>query len=461
MKAKGHRIQGILPGSIGEELELAPGDVVLAVNGQTLEDVFDYEFLCRDEYVELQVRRQDGEDVIFEIEKEEDEELGIVFENGLMDEYRSCRNRCVFCFIDQMPPGMRETLYFKDDDARLSFLQGNYITLTNLSAKDLDRLIRYRMEPINISIHTMDPELRCRMLHNRFAGEALKALDRLREAELEMNGQIVLCPGWNDGERLAETLEKLTAYLPYLRSVSVVPVGLTRYRQGLTPLEPVTPEIARQTIETVEAFQRRVFPEYGIHFAHASDEFYLLAGRELPEAERYDGYPQLENGVGSLRLLWDEFQEALEAAGGGAAFAENGGAAPEGTQEISVGTGRLATPWIRKLARQAEERFPGLTVRVYPVSNGFFGESITVAGLVTGGDLLRQLAGKKLGRCLLLPVTMLRSGEQVFLDDVTVEQVQKALQVPVNIVKSSGASLLAAFLGAESARDTRYPGYEL
>ncbi len=458
MKQKEHRIREIQPGSIGEELELAPGDVVLAVNGQELEDVFDYEFLCRDEYVELLVRRADGEEVIFEIEKEEDEELGIVFENGLMDEYRSCRNRCVFCFIDQMPPGMRETLYFKDDDARLSFLQGNYITLTNLSENDLNRLIRYRMEPINISIHTMNPELRCRMLHNRFAGEALQALDRLREAELEMNGQIVLCPGYNDGPELRDTLEKLTAYLPYLRSVSVVPVGLTRYREKLTPLAPVTPAVARQTISLVEEFQRRVFPETGLHFVHASDEFYLLAREELPEAERYDGYPQLENGVGTLRLLWDEFQEALEEA-----RMEDPSAGVEAPQRqvVSVGTGQLAAPWISRMARLAEQQFPGLAVHVYPVANTFFGESITVAGLVTGGDLIRQLAGKELGSRLLLPVTMLRSGEQVFLDDVTVEQLQKALQVPVNIVKSSGADLLSAFRKETNAPDTRYPGYEL
>ena len=230
METKEHRIREIQPGSIGEELELVPGDLVLAVNGQTLEDVFDYEFLCRDEYVELLIRKESGEEVIYEIEKEEDEDLGILFENGLMDEYRSCRNRCVFCFIDQMPKGMRETLYFKDDDARLSFLQGNYITLTNLNDSDLDRLIRYRMEPINVSVHTMNPDLRCQMLHNRFAGDALKKLDRLYEAELELNGQIVLCPGYNDGDELESTIEKLTAYLPYMKSVSVVPVGLTRFR---------------------------------------------------------------------------------------------------------------------------------------------------------------------------------------------------------------------------------------
>lgn len=450
METKEHRIREIQPGSIGEELELVPGDLVLAVNGQTLEDVFDYEFLCRDEYVELLIRKESGEEVIYEIEKEEDEDLGILFENGLMDEYRSCRNRCVFCFIDQMPKGMRETLYFKDDDARLSFLQGNYITLTNLNDSDLDRLIRYRMEPINVSVHTMNPDLRCQMLHNRFAGDALKKLDRLYEAELELNGQIVLCPGYNDGDELESTIEKLTAYLPYMKSVSVVPVGLTRFREGLAPLKSVTAEEAARTIDTVERWQKQLFDRHGIHFIHASDEFYILAGRELPEEERYDGYLQLENGVGSMRLLWEEFSEALREEPG-----------REISAAVSVATGRLAAPYIEKMAHLAEEKFPGLQIRIYPICNDFFGEAITVAGLLTGGDLMRQLSGKELGERLLLPVTMLRSGEEVFLDDVTVSQVQGALQVPVNIVKSSGADVLAAFLGQGGFRDTDYPGYEL
>lgn len=449
MKTKEHRIREVRPGSIGEELEIVPGDFVLAVNGQRLEDVFDYEFLCRDEYVELLVRQQDGEEILYEIEKNEEEDLGIIFENGLMDEYRSCRNRCVFCFIDQMPKGMRDTLYFKDDDARLSFLQGNYITLTNLDESDLERLIRYRMEPINISIHTMNPELRCRMLHNRFAGEALKKLERLYEAGLEMNGQIVLCPGYNDGKELDATIEKLTAYLPYMRSVSVVPVGLTRFREGLPPLRPVTATEAEETIDLVEKWQKKIYGEAGIHFIHASDEFYILAGRELPEEARYDGYLQLENGVGSMRLLWEEFTEALDA--------EDGTVLSE---TVSVGTGRLAAPYMERLARLTERKFSGLNIQVYPVNNDFFGNEITVAGLVTGQDLIAQLSGKELGDRLLLPVTMLRSGEEVFLDDVTVSQVQEALQVPVNIVKSSGADVLAAFLGRGNIQDLMYPGYE-
>lgn len=449
MKEKGHVISGIVPGSIAEELGLESGDTVLQINDQWVEDVFDYRFLCQEEELTLLVRGTQGEEVLFEIEKDFDEDLGIVFENGLMDDYRSCRNRCIFCFIDQMPPGMRETLYFKDDDSRLSFLQGNYVTLTNMSDHDLERIIRYRLEPINISIHTMDPELRCRMLHNRFAGDALKKLNRLYEAGIEMNGQIVLCPGWNDGDRLEETIEALFPYLPVMQSLSVVPVGLTRYREGLEPLSPVSAEAAAQTIAIVEKWQQRAFEEHGIHFVHASDEFYLLAGQPLPEEERYDGYLQLDNGVGTIRLLESEFEEALAEVPGNSR-----------SRELSLATGYLAAPVLEKMLSSFREKYPGILVHVYPIRNNFFGEQITVAGLVTGQDLLEQLKEEKLGERLLLSVHMLRSGEEVFLDDVTVSQLEESLQVKVNIVKSSGADLLQALLG-ESENDTEYPGYEL
>ena len=450
MKAKGHVIRSVAPGSIAEELELSPGDMVLEVNGQPIEDVFDYRFLCQDEYLELLVRDQEGDEVLFEIEKDESEDLGIDFENGLMDDYRSCHNHCVFCFIDQMPPGMRETLYFKDDDSRLSFLQGNYVTLTNMSEEDLDRIIRFRMEPINISVHTMNPELRRRMLHNRHAGTSLEKLDRLYEAGIEMNGQIVLCPGYNDGPELDDTIAKLAAYAPVMQSVSVVPVGLTRFRKGLAPLTPVTKECAARTIDIVERWQREIYPETGLHFIHASDEFYLLAERPIPEEERYDGYLQLANGVGTVRLMRDEFAEALAECAG-----------DEREIEISLATGRLFAPEIRAMTRSLHEKYPGVTVHVYAIRNDFFGEAITVTGLITGQDLIGQLREKPLGSRLLLSVDMLRSGETVFLDDITVAEAEQTLQVPVNIVKSSGAALLAAFLGKEEPESRGYPGYEL
>ncbi len=310
-KIKGHKISAVEPGSIGEELELEPGDVLLTINGREIEDIFDYEYLVDSEALTMVVRKADGEEWELEIENG-GEDLGLSFENGLMSDYKSCSNKCIFCFIDQMPPGMRETLYFKDDDSRLSFLQGNYITLTNMKDRDIERIIRFHLAPINISVQTTNPELRCMMLHNRFAGEALKKIDRLYEAGIPMNGQIVLCKGVNDGEELERTIRDLTRYLPHMESVSVVPVGLSRYRDGLYPLEPFTPEDAGAVIDQIEAWQKKIYPEYGIHFIHASDEFYMLAGREMPEEDRYDGYLQLENGVGMIRLMTEEVAAALE-----------------------------------------------------------------------------------------------------------------------------------------------------
>lgn len=451
MSDKVHVIQEIEPGSIAEELGLEPGDAILEINGQPIEDVFDYRLMCQEEYLELLVRGVDGDEAIFEVEKDDDEDLGIVFENGLMDDYRSCRNKCMFCFIDQMPPGMRETLYFKDDDSRLSFLQGNYVTLTNMSESDLNRIIRYRMEPINISVHTMNPELRCRMLHNRFAGDALKKIDTLYEAGIEMNGQIVLCPGINDGEELDATIRALSRYLPVMQSLSVVPVGLTRYREGLYPLQPVSKECAAQTIDIIEKWQQKIYEEFGFHFAHASDEFYILAERELPEEERYDGYLQLDNGVGSVRLLCDEFTQAL---------AEEDGSTE--TREISLATGRLAAPYLERLIRQMNEKFPHVRVHLYPIRNVFFGEEITVVGLITGQDLTAQLKEQTLGEELLISVHMLRSGENVFLDDITTDDVCEQLRVPLRVVKPGGQELLDALLGrTPDEADTEYPGYEM
>ncbi|MCC2230507.1 DUF512 domain-containing protein [Lachnospiraceae bacterium CLA-AA-H215] len=451
MSDKVHVIQETEPGSIAEELGLEPGDAILEINGQPIEDVFDYRLMCQEEYLELLVRGADGDEAIFEVEKDDDEDLGIVFENGLMDDYRSCRNKCMFCFIDQMPPGMRETLYFKDDDSRLSFLQGNYVTLTNMSESDLNRIIRYRMEPINISVHTMNPELRCRMLHNRFAGDALKKIDTLYEAGIEMNGQIVLCPGINDGEELDATIRALSCYLPVMQSLSVVPVGLTRYREGLYPLQPVSKECAAQAIDIIEKWQQKIYKEFGFHFVHASDEFYILAERELPEEERYDGYLQLDNGVGSVRLLCDEFTQAL---------AEEKGSTE--TREISLATGRLAAPYLERLIRQMNEKFPHVRVHLYPIRNVFFGEEITVVGLITGQDLTAQLKEQTLGEELLISVHMLRSGENVFLDDITTDDVCEQLRVPLRVVKPGGQELLDALLGrTPDEADTEYPGYEM
>lgn len=430
-----HVIKKIEKGSIAEELGLEPGDKLLRMDDNEIEDVFDYHFYETNEELVLLVEKANGEEWELEIEKDYNEDLGIQFEQGLMDEYRSCRNKCMFCFIDQMPKGMRETLYFKDDDSRLSFLQGNYITLTNMSDHDIERIIRYHLEPINISFHTTNPELRCKMLHNRFAGEALKKVDRLYEGGIQMNGQIVLCKGVNDGEELERSIRDMSAYLPQLQSVSVVPVGLTKYRDGLYPLEAFTKEDAQKVIAVIEKWQKKLYEEYGMHFIHAGDEWYILAGQEMPEEERYDGYLQLENGVGMVRLLQNEFTEYLEGLNG-----------DDRQIEVSMATGVLAYDYLDAMIGQLKEKYPNVTVHLYKIVNDFFGEKITVSGLITGQDLLGQLEGKALGSRLLLPCNMLRSEEEVFLDDITLAEVKETLQVDVDIVKSSGQDFIDAII---------------
>ena len=451
--SKEHVIYKVTPGSIAEELEIEAGDVLVSVNGKEIEDVFDFHYAVNDEYLEILIRKADGEEWELEIEKEYNEDLGIEFENGLMDDYKSCTNKCIFCFIDQMPPGMRETLYFKDDDSRLSFLQGNYVTLTNMKDKDLDRIIQYHMGPINISVQTTNPELRCMMLHNRFAGDALKKIDKLYEAGIPMNGQIVLCKGVNDGEELERSIRDLTKYLPCMESVSVVPVGLSKYRDGLYPLEPFTKEDAEKVIDMIEKWQEKCLEEHDLHFIHASDEWYMLAGRPLPEEASYDGYIQLENGVGMMRLLMNEFAEAME---GALAEPEYKKEAMQilkedfgGHHKVSLITGRLAAPFLRQMAEDFMAEFPGYEVEVVDIRNDFFGERITVSGLITAQDLIAQAKEKELGNTIAIPCNMLRSGERVFLDDQTVEDVETALQVPVIIVKSSGLALFEAMLGYE------------
>lgn len=434
-----HIIKTVHRLSIAEELGIEPGDALLQINGNGIEDIFDYQYFIQDEYIEVLIQKQNGEEWLLEIDKEYSEDLGLEFENGFMDEYRSCHNKCIFCFIDQMPKGMRDTLYFKDDDSRLSFLQGNYVTLTNMSDQDIERVIRYHLSPINISFQTTNPALRCKMLNNRFAGEALKWVERLYEAGVAMNGQIVLCKGINDGGELERSISDLTAYLPHLESVSVVPVGLSKYREGLFPLEPFEKEDAVRVLECIHRWQEKIYKEYGVHFVHASDEWYILAEEELPEEERYDGYLQLENGVGMLRLQMEEFREAMAAL-----TQEDGIYVPK--EELSLVTGRLAYPYIQQMADTMMQCFPALTIHVYAITNDFFGEQITVSGLLTGQDIIGQLQGKPLGKRILLPQNVLRSGEDYFLDDITVPELEKALQVKADIVKSSGHDFVDTIL---------------
>ena len=440
MKKNEHLIKEVYPGSIAEEMGIEPGDVLLRINKQEIGDVFDYRYYIKDDYIEVLIRKADGEEWLLEIDKDYDDDLGIEFDNGLMSDYRSCSNKCIFCFIDQMPPGMRETLYFKDDDSRLSFLQGNYITLTNMTEKDVERIIHMQLAPINISVQSTNPELRCKMLHNRFAGDKLKYLDQLYEGHVEMNGQIVCCKGVNDGEELKRSIEDLSKYLPFMRSVSAVPAGITKYRDGLYPLELYTKEEAGAVIDLIESYQKKFYEEYGLHFIHASDEWYITAERDFPEEERYDGYIQLENGVGMMRLFIEEFEEAVKSLEG-----------KPMERTLTIATGKLTYPTISRFAEQLMKLYPGLVVHVYAIRNDFFGETITVSGLITGQDLVKQLLeykeqGVDLGETLLIPSNMLRTGEEVFLDDMTVQQVEEALEMHLTAIEPGGQDFVDAVL---------------
>ena len=433
-----HIVKNVLENSIAEELEIEPGDNILAVNDHPIEDIFDYQYLINDEYIELLVKKSDGEEWLLEIEKDYDEDLGIVFENSLMDNYKSCYNKCIFCFIDQNPKGMRDTIYFKDDDSRLSFLQGNYITLTNMKDEDIDRIINYHLAPINISVHTTNPQLRCSMLNNRFAGTILERIRKFYNAGIPINGQIVLCKGINDGEELWRSISDLMEFVPVMESLSVVPVGLSDYRDGLFHLEPFDKEDACEVIDIIEHFQKKAYEKHGIHFVQASDEWYINAGRDFPEAERYDGFVQLENGVGMVRLMKEEFEQEFSAVQG-----------DDREYEVSIVTGVLVYDSIKILVDRMKEKFPNVKIHLYKIINDFFGHRITVTGLLTGGDIIKQLKGKPLGQRLILPSNTLMADEPKFLDDVTLDQFIEALQVDVCIVESSGADFIHSVIGDE------------
>jgi len=429
---KKHVIAQINQDSIGEELGIEIGDILLEINGQPIEDALDYHLLVADEYIEVLIEKHDTyEQWLLEIDKEEDETLGLVFESELMDVYKSCNNKCLFCFIDQLPQGMRSTLYFKDDDARLSFLQGNYVTLTNMKDADVDRIIKYRLQPINISIHTMDMALRKKMLNNRFADQIKKHMDKLNEHGIIMNGQIVLCKGVNDGQSLYDTIAALEPYVPNLQSLSIVPVGLSRYRKGLYPLEPFEREDAINLIDMVTAWQGIFMDKHDTHFVHLSDEFYLLAERPLPEEENYDQYLQLENGVGMSRLFTNQFREALKT-----------GTDKPLSGAIDIVTGMLFYRNLEELINEFLEKYADyndkIQITIHPITNEFFGKRITVSGLLTGQDIINQLKHKNLSGELVMPRNLLKSEEDILLDDITVDDIQKTLGIHVNIVETDG-----------------------
>ena len=415
------------------------GDRLLKVNGHVIRDVLDYKFHAYDRELSLVLQRPDGGEYHLHVRKAEGGDLGLDFESYLMDRPRSCANNCIFCFIDQLPPGMRQTLYFKDDDARLSFLLGNYITLTNLSDREIRRIIDLHISPVNVSVHTMNPELRVRMLRNPRAGESIGIMKRLADAGIVMNCQIVCCPGWNDGDELNFSMQQLKALWPAVHSVSVVPVGLTRWREGLERLTPFSPEHAAATIDQVTAFGDGCLQDLGSRIFFCGDELYLKAGREIPPDEFYEEYTQLENGIGMLRLLETEFRSALR-------MSED-----PGVQHCSIACGTAAAPWMRMLAGQAMTMWPQLDIRVYAIENDFFGHDVTVSGLVTGEDLLRQLQGKALGSRLLISQNMLRRQEDDFLDDISRKDAEKALGLPVIPVEADGFELWDAICGAAAA----------
>lgn len=419
--------------SPAERAGVRTGERLISISGQPVEDVLDYRFFGYDADPELELESPDGSRRTLRVKKSEAEELGLNFETYLMDEPRPCANHCLFCFVDQMAPGCRDTLYFKDDDARLSFLMGNYITLTNLSPREAQRIIDLRISPINVSVHATDPRLRSALLGNKAGGESLEYMKRFGRAGIVMNGQIVLCPGYNDGDQLQRTMEDMAAW--GFASCSVVPVGLTKFREGLSKLRPVDQTLANQIIEQVDAFGEKCLKQYGSRMFFCSDELYLRAGRPLPEEDYYEDYVQIENGVGMLRSLISEFEAGLRLEAG-----------PVKASPYTIATGVSAQPFLQELADKARER-TGAAGQVIAIVNDFFGRTIDVAGLVTGGDLIAQLKGKALGERLLIPINMLRHGGDVFLDDLRVPDVEQELGIPVTVVEQDGFDLLDAMLG--------------
>jgi putative radical SAM enzyme (TIGR03279 family) len=426
-----HRISSVLEGSIAHEAGVEPGDLLVAINGEPVRDMFDYGFLLADEQVLLEILKPDGETLQIEIEKDEAEDIGLVFDEPMMDEEKSCRNKCIFCFIDQLPKGMRQSLYYKDDDVRLSFLYGNYVTMTNMNQQDLDRIVRYRMSPVNISVHTTNPELRAFMLKNRSAGDIMSKMKYLADRGILLNAQIVLCRHINDGACLDYTLNDLSALMPNLNSISVVPVGLTRFRQSLPVLYPFDKASAIDVINQVEKWQHVFLQKTGSRKVYLSDEWYLMSGKNLPGYEHYEDFPQIENGVGMAAAFINEFNEALESR-----------TRKLIDRTVSIATGTLARNIINNVGFKAEKHFPGLKVLVYPIENRFFGNTVTVAGLLTGKDLLEQLSGKPLGQKLLLPSNMFKSGTDLLLDDVTIKDLGQSLHVNIIKVDNNGEALL-------------------
>ncbi len=432
---KPHVIDGVEEGSIAQEMGIEPCDILLAINDQNIQDVFDYRYLMADEEIEVLIKKTNNEEWVLDIEKDANEDLGLIFDNDLMDELISCHNKCQFCFIDQLPPHMRETVYFKDDDWRMSFLNGNYITLTNMSEEDINRLILYNLSPMNVSIHVTDPQARIDLLKNRFAGEIIPQLKRLIDAGIQINGQIVLCKGINDGDLLDRTISDLSQFIPNILSLTVVPVGLSEHRQGLAKLDKIEKEDAIGVLDTIHKWQDYYLQKMGTRFVFAADEFYVTGDYKLPPYESYEDFPVLENGVGMLVRFKYEFDQYLKEV----PYTEQ-----KGTVSIAVGT--IAEKFIREQVAKLKEKAPNIKVLIYPIRNDFFGEFVSVTGLLTGQDIIKQLKNVPLGDTLLLSETMLKDDEIILLDDTLTTDIEKGLDIPVTIVENHGQEFIKSIM---------------
>ena len=415
-------ISKVYKDSIADELGIEVGDLLISINGEPIHDIIEYRFLLSDEYLEVEIQKQNREVYIYEIEKDYDDDLGIEFTNPIIDKAKSCRNKCVFCFIDQLPKGMRETLYFKDDDSRLSFLQGNFVTLTNMSEEDINNIIKYRISPINISVHTTNPELRKTMIKNKFAGNLYSIMERLAEAQIQMNCQIVLCPGYNDKEELERTVSDLTKLYPYVNSAAAVPVGITKHREHLPNLEIFNENTAGETIDQVDKLQKKYLKELGTRFIFLSDEFYIMANRKLLDYDEYEGFIQFENGVGMISKFEREIKDYLEN------LSEDH---KSKIKKVSIATGHSAYEFMCEMAKCIMEKCPNVQIDVYKIINNFFGDTITVSGLVTATDIIDQLKDKNLGETLYIPRSMLKADEEIFLDNITLENLSNIMGLEV------------------------------
>lgn len=430
-------IKDVTVNSGAYKMGVEAGDLLLSVNGNEIVDVLDYRFYQVNSKIQLKIQKPNGKIETVDIKKQEYEEIGLEFETYLMDKEKSCKNKCIFCFIDQLPKGMRESLYFKDDDSRLSFLFGNYITLTNLTEHEINRIIKMHISPINVSVHTTNPELRCKMMNNRFAGKTLEYLQRFADAGLTINCQIVACPGINDGDELKRSIEDLEKL--NVECIAVVPVGLTGYREGLYPLTPYDEKTAGDTIDIIEAYGDIFKEKYGRRIVYAADEFYIKANRDIPEPEYYEGYPALENGVGLVALLREEVEWAVEDREPDESLAHT----------VSLACGECTYEHLKKTLSIINTKFPNIKINLYPIKNNFFGGEIDVTGLVTGQDLIAQLTGKSLGDKLIIPSCMLRFEGDIFLDDVSLEDVESNLNIKVAVTDTSGECLVSEVLSKE------------